>query len=287
MPSTTRIKAKLGAVLIVAAVMIAAGGCGGDRSGGPIGRPEDIVTQAPDRTLAARTATVVINAPAAAARGVVDLVARTGRLRVTDVTSAQPADVITVAGRSYAKRASDPGWTAIAATLPEALTGGDPFANLDLVRGTVHILSDGGAEVDGASTIRYTLTIDPQQAVGTTPPDRQAGLRAALQGRTALFMMDVWIDSKLLIRRVEVATDLRPTTPSTRDDRLPIAADVDYIGFGVAVGPIEAPLGCGDGFNDSRPVRSQAGVGPGGGGRPAAAPGARLFRRQGGHHRVA
>jgi hypothetical protein len=241
MPSTTRTKTKLGAALIVAAALIAAGGCGGDRSGGPLGRPEDIVTQAPDRTLAARTATVVINAPAAAARGVVDLVARTGRLRVTDVTSAQPADVITVAGRSYAKRASDPGWTVIAATLPESLTGGDPFANLDLVRGTVHILSDGGAEVDGASTIRYTLTIDPQQAVSTTPPDRQAALRAALQGRTALFMMDVWIDSELLIRRVEVATDLRPTTPSTRDDRLPIATDVDYISFGVAVAPIQAP----------------------------------------------
>jgi hypothetical protein len=54
-------------------------------------------------------------------------------------------------------------------------------------------------------------------------------------------MMDVWIDSKLLIRRVEVSTDLRPTTPSTRSDRLPIATDVDYISFGVPVGPIQAP----------------------------------------------
>jgi hypothetical protein len=231
----------LGAAAIIAAAAMAAAGCGGDRSGGPIGRPEDIVTRAPDRTLAARTAIVVINAPAAAAQGVVDLVAHTGRLRVTDVTLGKAADLITVAGRSYAKRASDPAWTAIDATLPESLRGGDPFADLDLVRGTVHILSDGGAEVDGASTLRYTLTVDPQQAIATTPPDRQAALRTALQGRTALFMMDVWIDSKLLVRRVEVSTDLRPTTPSTRDDRLPIATDVDYISFGVAVGPIQAP----------------------------------------------
>lgn len=241
MATTTRSKTRFGAAAILVLAVLAAAACGGDRSGGPIGPPQDIVTQAPDRTLAARTAAITINAPAATAQGVVDLVARTGRLRVTDVTFGQPADVITVAGRSYAKRASDPGWSVIAATLPEALSGGDPFANLDLVRGTVHILSDGGAEVDGASTIRYTLTIDPQQAVTATPPARQAALRAALQGRTALFMMDVWIDSKFLIRRVEVATDLRPTTPSTRDDRLPIATDVDYVNFGVAVGSIQAP----------------------------------------------
>jgi hypothetical protein len=229
------------AASVLAVATIVAAGCGGDRSGGPIGSPADIVTNAPARTLAARTARVAINAPAAAAQGVVDLIARSGQLRVTDVTLGMPADVVIAGGRGYAKRASDPGWTAIAGTLPEALRGGDPFANLDLVRGTVHILSDGGAEVDGASTLRYTLTVDPLQAVTTTPTDRQAGLRAVLQGRTALFMMDVWIDSKLLIRRVEVAADLRPTTPSTRPDRLPIATDVDYIGFGVPVGPIQPP----------------------------------------------
>lgn len=238
---TTRPRARLGAAVILAVVTIVAAGCGGDRSGGPIGSPEDIVTKAPDLTLAARTARVSINAPAATAQGVVDLITRSGRLRVTDVTLGMPADVVVVGERGYAKRASDPAWTAIAGALPEALRGGDPFANLDLVRGTVHILSDGGAEVDGASTLRYTLTIDPQQAIATTPPDRQAALRAVLQGRTALFMMDVWIDSKLLIRRVEVATDLRATTPSTRPDRLPIATDVDYITFGVPVGPIQAP----------------------------------------------
>ena len=65
---------------------------------------------------------------------------------------------------------------------PGASQGGDPFANLDLLRGTVHILSDGGDEVDGASTIRYTLTIDPAQAISTTPPARQASLRTRPAG---------------------------------------------------------------------------------------------------------
>jgi hypothetical protein len=239
--ATTRLAGMLSAATILVVTSVTISGCGGDRSGGPLGRPEDIVTRAPEVTLAARTARVVINAPTAAAQGVVDLRAHSGRLRVTDVTLGSPADVVIAGGRGYAKRPSDQAWTALAGPLPEALQGGDPFANLDLVRGTVGILSDGGAEVDGASTLRYTLTIDPQQAVMTTPPDRQAGLRAVLQTRTALFKMDVWIDSRLLIRRVEVATDLRPTTPSTRPDRLPIATDVDYTSFGVPVGPIDPP----------------------------------------------
>jgi hypothetical protein len=241
MPGKRRQNPWLGGAAIFAVASVITAGCGGDRSGGPLGRPEDIIAKAPDSTLAARTARVVINAPTAAAQGVVDLSARSGQLRVTDVTMGTPADLVIAGGRGYAKRASDHSWTALTGPLPAALSGGDPFANLDLVRGTVHILSDGGAEVDGASTLRYTLTIDPQQAISTTPPDRQAALRAVLQTRTALFQMDVWIDSRLMIRRVEVATDLRPRTPSTRPDRLPIATDVDYVSFGVPVGPIQVP----------------------------------------------
>jgi hypothetical protein len=192
-------------------------GCGGDRSGGPAGRPEDVVGRAPDVTLSARTARIRINSPTAAASGVVDFAARSGRLKVAAPGLTKAVNVVISDGDG----------------LPPALVGGDPFANVDLVRGTVHILSDGGAEVDGASTIRYTLTIDPQQAIEVTPPARQPEIRAVLQGRTAMFPMDVWIDSKLLIRRVEVPTDLKATTPVTRVDRLPIATDVDFLSFGV------------------------------------------------------
>jgi hypothetical protein len=226
--------------LIVTAALVAAG-CGGDRSGGPSGHPEDVVGQAPDLTLAAGTARIRINAPAATAQGVVDLGTRTGRLTFSDLALGQAAQLVIAPGRSYAKASAQPAWTPLTGTLPQALQGGDPFADIDLVRGTVHILSDGGAEVDGASTIRYTLTVDPQQALETTPPARQAELRQALQGRTATFMTDVWIDSKLLIRRVQVSTDLRAITPPTRDDRMPIATDVDYLTFGVPVAPVTPP----------------------------------------------
>jgi len=238
MSVSTRPRDWLSAAVILA---IVAAGCGGDRSGGPAGSPEDIVARAPDLTLAARTARVLIYAPAAEARGVVDLVARSAQLSMTDLPLAQPAELIIEGGRGYAKRSSDAEWTSIAGTLPWSLSGGDPFSNLDLLRGTVHILSDGGAEVDGASTLRYTLTVDPGLALATTPPERRGALRGVLQGRTAQFMMDVWIDSKLLIRRIEVATNLKPTTLSTRADRMPIATDVDYVSFGVPVGPIRQP----------------------------------------------
>jgi hypothetical protein len=220
-------------------VLSMAAGCGGDRSGGPSGRPEDVVLRAPDVTEAAGTARVKINAPAAQAQGVIDVVVRSGRLSVTYVTLKKPADLLIVGGSGYLR--TETTWAPVGGTLPEALRGGDPFANLDLIRGTVHILSDGGAEVDGASTIRYTLTIDPQQAMATTPPGGQAAVRSVLQGRTGPFMMDVWIDSKLQVRRVEVPADLTATTPATRPDRLPIATDVDYLAFGVPVGPVQPP----------------------------------------------
>jgi hypothetical protein len=199
------------------------------------------VTKAPDVTLSAGTAQVRINSPSATATGVVDLQTQSGRLSVSAPGVPKPADLLISAGTGYVKQPTDATFVRLDAAVPEVLRGGDPFANLDLVRGTVHILSDGGNEVDGASTLRYTLTIDPQQAVSTTPPSRQAELRAVLGNRTALFPIDVWIDSTRHIRRVEVPTDLVPTTPPTRVDRLPIASDVDYLAFGVPVGPIAAP----------------------------------------------
>jgi hypothetical protein len=217
-------------------------GCSGDLSGGPSGRPEDVVGRAPDVTLAAGTAEIRINSPAASAQGVIDFATHTANLTVSDVTLSKPADLQIAGAKSYVRLASTSAWLPVDGSLPEALRGGDPFADLDLLRGTVHILSDGGGEVDGASTISYTLTIDPQQAITTTPPARQAELRAALQGRTALFMMQVWIDSTLRVRRVEVSTDLTATTQATRSDRYLIATDVDYLSFGVAAPQLAVPV---------------------------------------------
>jgi hypothetical protein len=225
--------------VLVLLLLLAA--CGGDKSGGPVGAPEDVVTRAADVTLGAGTARIKINSPSAAATGVVDLRTESGQLSVAAPGVPKAADLLISAGTGYVKQMPDAGFIKLDAAVPDVLRGGDPFADIDLVRGTVHILSDGGNEVDGASTLRYTLTIDPQQAVSTTPPARQPELRAVLENRTALFMIDVWIDSTLHIRRVEVPTDLIPTTPPTRVDRMPVASDVDYLVFGVPVGPIAAP----------------------------------------------
>jgi len=229
------------ALSVAVLVTLAAVGCGNAQTAGPTGVPEDVVTMAPDVTLAHGTASIRINSPVAEASGSVDLMSRSGHMRVTDTSITTPADLVIVGGAGYLERSTGAGYVAVGGAVPAVLAGGDPFADLDLIRGTVHILSDGGAEVDGASAIRYTLTVDPGQATSTTPSARQDALRQALQGRTALFQMDVWIDAGLLVRRVEVSTDLRPTTPATRVDRLPVATDVDYLSFGVAVAPETPP----------------------------------------------
>jgi hypothetical protein len=223
-------------------IMSGLAACGSAGSAGPIGAPQDVVTQAPNVTLAQATAQVKINSPGAAAHGVVDFRSRSGRLTVSATESSKPADLLITDSVGYIKRVSDPGYLNLGTTVPAALSGGDPFAGLDLIRGTVHILSDGGGEVDGLSTIRYTLTIDPGQALSTTPRERQPSLRQLLVGRTATFPIDVWIDSKLLVRRVEVPTDLRPMTPVTRVDRMPVATDVDYMAFGVPIAPVQRPV---------------------------------------------
>jgi hypothetical protein len=227
--------------LAVAVIVLAVTACGGDHSGGPLGSPDDVVTHAVDVTLAANTARIRIDAPAANAQGAVDLGARSGHLTVYGTELDKQADLLISGGAGYIRRATDPGYIDVGAAVPAPLQGGDPFADIDLIRGTVHILSDGGEEADGASTIRYTLTIAPDQALSTTPPARQAALRAVLDGRTANFEMDVWIDSRLLVRRVQVPTNLKSLTPVTRVDGLPVATDVDYLSFGVPVAPVTPP----------------------------------------------
>jgi hypothetical protein len=231
-------------VAVAAVALLVAAGCGGDHSGGPSAAPEDVVTRAPDITLSAGTAQIRIDAPEAHALGTVDLGARSGHLTVSATPPSTPADLLISGGDGYFRQPDATGYVSFRGAVPAPLQGGDPFADLDLIRGTVHILSDGGEEANGASTIRYTLTIDPAQAVSTTPAPRQAALRALLSGRTADFQIDVWIDSKLQVRRVQVPVDLKSLTPATQvewDKRLPVATDVSYLAFGVPVPPVVPP----------------------------------------------
>jgi hypothetical protein len=229
--------------LLLAAVVaggLLATACG-DTSGGPSGPPPQVVGRAPDATLAEGTARVKINSPTANALGVVDLRSRSGTLTVLDPALQKPADLLIVSESGWLRPQHSASWGPLGGPLPEQLRGGDPFANLDLLRGTVHILSDGGAEVEGASTIGYTVDVDPAVAVAMTPPDRRPALLAVLSGRTAVFQMQVWIDSLDRVRRVQVPTELQLTTPPTRVDRLPIATDVDYLAFAVPVPAVQAP----------------------------------------------
>jgi hypothetical protein len=217
--------------------------CGGDKTGGPVGAPEEVVGRAPDTTLAARSAEIFITAPSANARGVIDLAARDGRLAVLAPGHPKPADLLIVGGVGLVKGVSDPGYAALATAVPAVLPGGDPWAAIDLIRGTVHILSNGGSAIEGASTIGYTITVDPQQAIDTTPASRQDALRSALGGRRAMFNMEVWIDSHFHLRRIEVPADLtfKSTTPPTRVDGATIATDIDFVTFGVPVPDVTAP----------------------------------------------
>ncbi len=78
-----------------------------------------------------------------------------GTVRATSPSSSpastKPANLLISDGDGFIKRPTDAGYIDIGgdAAVPAAIRGGDPFANLDLIRGTVHILSDGGSEVDG------------------------------------------------------------------------------------------------------------------------------------------
>jgi hypothetical protein len=224
-------------------VLLGLASCGGDKTGGPLGAPEDVVGRAPDVTLAARTAEIFITAPSANARGVIDLAARDGRLAVLAPGHPVAADLLVVGGAGYVKGASESAYSSLGTSLPQVLPGGDPWAAIDLIRGTVHILSNGGSAIEGASTIGYTITVDPQQAIDTTPTLRQPAVRAALGGRTAMFKMEVWIDSALHLRRIEVPADFsfKSTTPPTRVDGATIATDIDFVTFGVPAPAVSPP----------------------------------------------
>ncbi len=238
--------------LLLAVLFFFGAACGG--ASGPVGDPTTIVTHAPDTTLAAGSAQIEVDGPNAVTKGAVDLGSGDADYTVTIApgyerlgqTGQESGRLITAGGAVYfqpaaaagsSKGAPPPAWQRLPAGTPPGLAStvmrwGDPIAAIDLLRGTQHILSDGGQEVRGASTARYTLQIDPSQAIEATPPARQPALKALLGGRTDFFNVDVWIDSKDRVRRVQVPTDLTHKTPATRPDFLPIADTVDFIAFG-------------------------------------------------------
>jgi hypothetical protein len=204
----------LPAVVVFVAVFVS--GCGHDRSGGPVGSPTAVVGQAPDRTVAAGTARVTIDGEQASATGVVDLAQATGRLDVRP----GPADPVPVTAGAFA-------------ALPPSIQAGDPFLAIELLRGAKEVDPYGGAEVRGASTLRYTVKIDPAAAVAAaSPATRPAVAAAAASAGPGLVQVDVFIDSTGRIRRLQLPNPLRAGRPVLRPDGEVKGVTIDYEDFG-------------------------------------------------------
>ena len=186
------------AVLIAAmAAVVAAGGCGSDRTGGLRGSPQEVVDAAPDRTIAAGSARFDAGAPNDQRRGAVDF--------------------------------TEPAAAADAGRYPEL---SDPAAVVDLVRGAEQAGSYGGAAVRGASTFRYEAVVNVERAVAETPPDRRPAVRALAERlRAPAFYVDLWIDSDGRLRRVQIPVEKTTERPAARSRELPAFVTVDFFDF--------------------------------------------------------
>lgn len=208
--------------------------CGGDRSGGPKGTPQEIVTASPDRTVAAGRVHVVIAGAKASATGTVDLGRGVAELDVT------PDRRVVLSGPTafVAPKGTDGPWKQQDAleVFPPTLEAADPFVAIDLIRGVTKIVPWGGAEVRGASAFRYQVEIDPRKAAGAAPAERVALLnRVAEEAGSGVIKGDVFIDSAGRIRRVQLPAELHTGTPPTRVDGEVIAVTIDFSDFGTPV----------------------------------------------------
>jgi hypothetical protein len=190
------------AAITAAALLIVAvtGACGGDRSGGPKGDPQQVVGSAPDATVRQQSASVAVDTPSAKSSGTV-------RFPLTEDVKVEGVD-----------------------PAPEVV---HPLDAIDYVRGAVDIVPYGGAEVRGASTIRYSFEVDLDVAAAHAPtPERRRELELEKQalGRPG-FYADVWIDSQGRVRRVQVPVDKHDKRPAYRAVVLERLVTVDFWGF--------------------------------------------------------
>ncbi|MBV8961264.1 MAG: hypothetical protein JOZ37_05370 [Actinobacteria bacterium] len=176
-----------------ALVMTGLTGCGKDRTGGPRGTPDAVVTGATDATFRAGRADVQAATADTTSSGWVDLARRQAH--------------VTLAGR-------DPGGA------PVLLR--DPLLAVELLRGATQIEEYGGAEVRGASTIRYQFEVDP----------KRASVGPLVVGLTrATFYADAWIDSAGRVRQVVVPLNISETRPVRRSSRVPAAITVQFFDY--------------------------------------------------------
>ena len=186
----------------LAVLVLAAAGCGADRTGGPRGEPQEIVDAAADRTVAAGSARFE-----AGARDV----RRTGEIDFD-------APVVATGDE--------------ATPYPEL---NDPRSVVDLVRGAIAAESYGGAAVRGVSTFRYEAVVNMERAVAETPPDRRPAMEefARLVGSPA-FYVDLWIDDDGRLRRVQIPVEHTTERPAARSKVIPQFLTVDFFDFAPA-----------------------------------------------------
>ncbi|MGH9166163.1 MAG: hypothetical protein ACRDZW_11740 [Acidimicrobiales bacterium] len=185
-------------------VTLAVAACGADRTGGPRGRPVDVVRAAPDRTFAAGSARVEATSPDAQSRG---------RVAFDDPASTPLA----VKGRGGA------------AAYPEMA---EPLVLVDLMRGAVGVVSYGGVAVRGVSTFHYELNVNLARALPATPASRRDRVTAlARQMGGDGFYADVWVDDAGRLRRVQVPVDKASRRQSDRNKILARLISVDFFDY--------------------------------------------------------
>ena len=223
--------------MLVLSIAELAAGCGGDHSGGPQGTPDFVVGHAPQRTMDARTARVVLAGTDARATGVVDFTAGVSRLDLSDGTT-----VVLTADLVYLRAKGQDKWRPVTIDqLPATLRPADPVAAVALVAGSTTERSDGGAEVRGASTLAYTIEVDALSAISALPAGRQPALRRTVgTADQGTLHLQVAVDSQGRLRRVLLPVPLRPGPPTTRLDGEPVAVTVDIFDFGLAP-PVTVP----------------------------------------------
>jgi len=228
------------------AILAVGAGCGRTSPGGS---PTEVVSAAPDATIAAGPAHVTIARFGLRADGVVDLARGAARLTVTDATApgGSATEVLAVGLQAWSRPAGTTAWMSAdpeafgLLSLPGGLRSGDPRAAVDLVRGAGRVSVFGGLQVQATSTVRYDVFSDPLAA------SRAAGTAAAprlvvLAGQVShAIRIDVYVDVDRRIRRLEVPEDLRSATPVTRPDLNRVSATIDFVSFGVDPGDLAPP----------------------------------------------
>jgi len=181
------------------------GACFGNGDAGPSAHPDKVVRDAPNITLATKTADVVGAAPGFMATGTVDFVSG------LDVLDVQPPPK------------SEPPFGVI-----------EPAAIIDMLRGVVKVRSFGGAEVQGIGTKRYEVDIDLAKSIAATPLARRADLHLldGKLGQDDELWADVFVDAKGRVRRVLLPVRTSMIRPYGGDDHIPRLVSVDYSNFG-------------------------------------------------------